>query len=446
MSDILNRKTVLIFMLGFLSAAVFISFCGPLSGFDAIQYDRLGFNVASGRGFSLSETAPYLPTMFREPGYPSFLALIYMIFGHSIMPVVLIQALLHALTALITLVVADSVFSQRTALLSGICVAVFPTQANFAAYLMSETFFTFLLSACVLIFLRAVKSGRLWIFAAAGVSLGALALTKLTALFFPVIMIAALTLTKDAIDMKKLIAGITVMLLIFVIIVSAWSIRNKAVFNTYSLSLRGSDVMWSRAQKVDNSLGEIAATALCSVSEYAGGKIFPEIVKSPDRYLYKDLDRVVEIQNEYKKNGMSIEAIDDMLKKEAMAKISRHPVKYLAYTFIESIKMTAFTFLPMFNEERVRTYMKSHRISGLALSVLKGCMRMLAYPVLLLAIIGMASNCRAWRSWAVIASPVFYFNVMYSLMDAIGRYGVPLIPFYCIFAAAALCRPRYRSA
>lgn len=437
MSSSAVKDITVILMLGFAAAAFFALFCNPLSGFDPAQYDRLGYNLASGHGFSMSEGEPYLPTMFREPMYPFFLAAIFKVLGHNIRFIVLIQIALHALTALIAYKIAGLAFSRSVAFLSGALVAVFPTLANFSSYVMSETFFTFLLCAAVYIFLKAMNRERLPLFAASGVLFGALILTKLTSLFLPFFLSAVAILALKGGSMKKLWLGVILMLLISSLMVSAWGFRNKQVFNTSSLALRGGDVMWSRAQKVDDTPREVLATAVCSISEYAGGKLFPDLVMTPDRYLYKDLDRAVELQNKYKEEGRSTQDIDETLKREAIGKISSHPVKYVAYTFIEAIKMTAFTYLPFFNEDAVRVYFRNIQNGGLIFAALKGTMRVIAYPLLFLCIVGVVKNFTIWNRWAVIITVILYFNITYSLMDTIGRYGVPLIPFYCIFAAAA---------
>lgn len=438
MSLFITRDKAVILALGLAAAGFFAIFCNPLSGFDPIQYDRLGFNLASGHGFSLSQSEPYLPTMFREPGYPLFLAAIYKIFGHTIRLVVFLQCLLHALTALIVYRIAGRIFSERVAFVSGVVVSLFPTLANYPSYLMSETFFTFLLSASVALFITAVGGGKFRSYLCAGVLFGMLVLTKLTSLFLPFLLVGIVLAQQKRRDIGKFMARAATLLAIVVLIVSVWSLRNKHAFNTYSLAMRGGDVMWSRAQKVDDSPREILATVSCSFSEHLGKKLFPDLVVRSDRYLYKDLDRAVEMQKSYRSKGVKSEVTDEMLKQEAFMKISRHPFRYLLYTPVEAIKMTAFSYLPFLNEEAMRVRMRSIEHGEAMLVVLKGAMRMIAYPLLALLVIGIARSLRSWGRWIVIAAVIVYFTTIYSLMDAIGRYGVPLIPFYCIFAVAAI--------
>ena len=187
--------------------------------------------------------------------------------------------------------------------------------------------------------------------------------------------------------------------------------------------------MWSRAAKLDQTPGEILTTACYNFSEYLGARLFPNAIDRPERYLYRDFDKAAQLRAQYLKEGMSSSRIDKTLLSDALAKISQHPYKYLLYTPVEVIKMTAFTYLPLLNEAAIK--------NSPAISILKSAMRMLAYPLLLLAVIGIARNLATWQSWLIIFTVILYFNAIYSLMDAFGRYGIPLIPFYCIFAAAA---------
>jgi len=438
-----SKKLLLITILGVILAGGFTIFSNPLADPDMVQYDRLGYNLAEGAGFSLDVRAPYLPTMFREPGYPVFIAALYVIFGHSPKVVIFAQIVLHVLTALIIYGMSREIFSEKIAFLSGILAAVFPTLANMPSYLMSETFFTFLLCLGTYLFLKALKVRNMIYFLVSGVVFGILILTKTASLFLPFgIAFAALIINaKKKLNLKQLSVFLIIFLVPCFFMVSAWSIRNKKVFDTFTLTLRGGDVMWSRAEKIDDSGGEILATACSSFSEYLGRKLFPGMIAKKESYLYKDLHKVNEIKTEYAKNGMEPDKIDAILKKEAFNKIAKHPFKYLFYTPVEAIKMTAFSYLPFLNEDKVCDYFTGITGGGAMLSILKGIFRLIAYPLLLLSFIGGIKNLKIWDRWLALFTIILYFNTVYSLMDAIGRYAIVLIPFYCIFASAAFFKP-----
>ncbi len=438
----LYRKILSIAVLGLLTSGIFVflfSNCA-VSGPDSVQYDNLGFNLASDRGFSIDIKQPYLPTMFREPAYPAFLALVYKTFGHSVNAVLFVQMMMHAFTAVIVYFIARYVFDDRVSILSAITVAVFPTLANMSACLLSETFFTFLLCLGLWSFFRALKSESIMWFVISGVVFGISTLTKASALFLPLALSAAafIMAVSKKIDLKKTVLCLVIFIISSSLLVSGWAIRNKRIFNTSSLTLRAGEALWSRAEKLDDSKETIMATAAYSVSEYLGNKLFPGSTVRPERLLFKDFDRAEVLRKEYAAGGLSDSEIDKLFRDEAVGKILKRPVKYALYTFVEAIKMTAFTYLPVLNEPAVCGYIKSMNGGALLLSGMRGAARLAAYPILVLFFISIVRNLKIWQRWLPLLICVLYFNVIYSLLDAIGRYAVPLIPLYCIMAIAAL--------
>ena len=70
-----DRGRVLLFalMLAVMVNALAFAKVNPdriVSGTDSPQYDLMAKQLASDRGFTLADQPPYLPTLFREPGYP----------------------------------------------------------------------------------------------------------------------------------------------------------------------------------------------------------------------------------------------------------------------------------------------------------------------------------------------------------------------------------------
>jgi 4-amino-4-deoxy-L-arabinose transferase-like glycosyltransferase len=435
---------LIVFILALAASSIFALYSFPLEGKDALQYNSLARNVYSGHGFSLNSEAPYIPTMFREPMYPLFLAAVYTVFGYSIKFAIMVQMMLHALTALLAYGIAKEIFTQKIAFLSALAVAVFPTLASMSAYLMSETFFTFILCLAAYIFIKAAKEWKAAYFLAAGAVFGTLILTKTITLLLPAVMVLCLLIlnVKRRMIWKQVLLCVVAFVISCSIIVGIWSVRNEKLFGTYALvSIRGGEVMWSRAEKIDDSPREIMASVCCSFSEFAAKKLFPDMIGDSGRYLYKDLGKATVLELKYAEEGKTPVEIDKILRSEAFSKIAKHPLQYLAYTFVEGIKMTAFTYLPILNEEAVKNYFSGIKNGIVILSGLKGAMRMMAYPILIMFLLGIVKNLRIWDRWFPIFTIIVYINLIYSLMDAIGRYGIPLIPFYCIFAVACLYKP-----
>jgi len=420
-----------------------VFFNSAISGPDSVQYDRLGLNLARGNGFSLSAEPPFTPTMLREPGYPVFLALVYMIFGHNVPAALLMQMALHSLTAVLTYYIARGIFAETAAFYSGLVTAIFPTLANMASCVLSETLFTFLLCLAIWAYLKVINKKSIVWSIIAGVIFGILALTKTAAIFLPAAFMtaAALMILFKKMDAKRIFTCSTVLLITFTILISGWALRNKSVFDTTSLTLRPGEALWSRAQKLDDPRYVVMATACYNFSEYLGSRLFPGVAEKPERYLFKDFDKAVKIRAEYISQGISDQQIDNIFRREAIAGISKKPIKYAAYTLIEAIKMTAFTYLPVLNEPAVRDHFIARQGGARTLSAIKGVIRITAYPILILFFAAVWRYSYKWDKWILLFTAVVYFNLVYSLLDAIGRYAVPLIPLYCIMAVAVIFPP-----
>lgn len=433
------RHSAALFALAVVAAGAFALLSSPISGPDMVQYDTLGLNLAHSRGFSLSVVAPYVPTMYREPLYPLCLSVIYRLSGHRVGAAIFIQMLFHAATAVLAYLIACRIFPGKAALLAGVLVAVFPTLANMASYLLSETFFTFELCLCILLLSLALERQSVASFCVCGIAFGCLTLTRTIVIFLPVVILSIVFLCRvfRRAGMKRFAIGCVCFAVMYAGVVSVWPIRNKMVFDAFSMAGRGGMVLWSRAEKIDDSPREIIATVVCSFSEYLGNKLFPDIVVKSNRYFFKDLEREMAMEVEYARQGMPPGEIDKKMAGEAFRKIAAHPFRYAGYTAVEGLKMTAFSYIPLLNEGRLEARFSVMPRGGLLLALAKGASRLIAYILLALVLTGAVRHARLWGRWGVLAVVILYVNVMYSLLDAIGRYAVPLIPLYCIIAAAA---------
>ena len=96
----LGMEKARIYLLIILSVSLILRFCSvflytvPVDK-DAARYDTIAWNLVQGKGFSIE---PGTPAFLTGPTYPTFLAFIYSIFGHSYSAVIIVQALLSTLT------------------------------------------------------------------------------------------------------------------------------------------------------------------------------------------------------------------------------------------------------------------------------------------------------------------------------------------------------------
>lgn len=173
----------------------------PIGLDDMFQYDMLARSLASGTGYrwyaeaDLARLRPFLPaqlpadydpngipTSFRAPAYPAFLAIIYLIFGSGPQRFFfarLAQAFLTATIAPLGWWLAiQAGFSDRAARWSAGILAFYPLLVAYTLALATENLFIPLLTLALAFILRVVHRQRQRDALLAGLALGLAALTR----------------------------------------------------------------------------------------------------------------------------------------------------------------------------------------------------------------------------------------------------------------------------
>jgi hypothetical protein len=215
---------------------------------DAVEYDHLGWSLSKGEGFVDRYGDP---TSFRFPGYPYFLAVIYLIFGHKHIAVLMVQALLGALSVLLIYLTAKKYFSENISRIAGIVAAGYPIFIWYVSWLMTENLFFFLL--CLLIYLTVgLKENLTWRrLILIGFIIGILSLTRGVGLpFIGLIPLYIFFLYKGRLGARLARAALVGVLAVLLLI--PWTIRNRVVFGRWMLpSSEAGAVMWMAINQVD---------------------------------------------------------------------------------------------------------------------------------------------------------------------------------------------------
>lgn len=395
---------------------------------DAHGYDKLALNLSQGNGYVDEDLRL---TMNREPAYPFFLAFVYLAFGHSYAAVKFLQILLFLGTVILTYSIADMVFGRRIAMYSMIATAFFPTLMSYPSYILSETLFTFLLSLFVFFCLKACVGKKLVYYVLSGAALGSLILCK--AIMLPFIVVLFLW----GVLFCKETAKTILMVFICVGIILPWMYRNYKHFNTFSLREGSALALCIKAQKLDYGPEDFKKAIIFTISEQAGKKMFPDSVKDPRDFLFKeDMLARERILPELKKEGYGDEEINRMM----MNRIKKRPLKFLAVSFLDLLKLSQFSYFPVLNQANVIE--KFHRLpNGRAwLSLLRAGFRSIAGLLILFSIIGMYIKRTMWKKWIFLVIIISYPLIIYDLIYGNGRYMVPFIPYFVIFSMPAVFR------
>jgi 4-amino-4-deoxy-L-arabinose transferase-like glycosyltransferase len=219
----------------------------PIGLDDMFQYDMLARSIVAGNGYrwyaeqdltmirqylSMSVPEEYDPrgvlTSFRAPGYPVFLALIYVVFGVGLRRFFvarLAQAFVGATLAPLSGILAQQIgFGDRAARWTAMIIAVFPLLIAYPMGLASENLFVPLLTLALVLVLRAGEKGHASDFALAGVVLGLTALTRsIVAGFVP---LAALWLWWVSKEKRVGLRNGTLLVLCFLLVTIPWAVRN----------------------------------------------------------------------------------------------------------------------------------------------------------------------------------------------------------------------------
>ncbi len=431
-----NYTPTIILLLSFLNSCFFaFVFNNPIVA-DAHQYDQIALNITKGY-YSLDDLEPYTPTMLREPLYPFFLSIIYKVFGHHYNIVYIFQICLFSLTCLFTYIISKSIFDYKVATLSGILISIFPTLANYPSYILTETLFSFLLILSIFLLLKSFKLKKTSIFFYSGISLGLVSLTKAVGLLFILFVIISMIISYNKLR-KNFFLNIFILIIGFTTIILPWSIRNYKTFDTFQISLRGSGNLWMAANQLDYSKDQIIQSIVYNFSETIGFKLFPNAVKAKRQFILLRANNVSKRMEQLKHLGYSTTSIEKQLQVEALEKIFNKPIIYTLQRFLEFEKMLAFSYIPSLNQPHIEDYFYKYNNGDIVLTILKAPFRLSGYLIFCLTVYGIIITRHKFSQYLFLVLIIIYINLIYSLLFGLGRYAVPLIPYYLIFTSCAL--------
>ncbi len=190
---------------------------------DEGHYFQLAANLYNGFGFGW---APGKLTSIRPPLYPWFLSVLWTVSGGTGLLVVRVaQAVLSVLTALLIYVLGTRMFDRRVGLLAAAVLCFYPSLLFASLTILTETLFTFLLVLFAVVCERCIATRSMRWAGAAGAVLALAALTRSVLWPFPVVAAPLLVLLVQAPHLRR--AGVAVVFLAgYAIVIAPWAIRN----------------------------------------------------------------------------------------------------------------------------------------------------------------------------------------------------------------------------
>lgn len=267
---------------------------------DSLEYRTLAENYLHHGVYSLDLYSPFRPAISYPPLYPLFLAL-SSAGTFRLIPILIMQDLLAALTAVLIYKLAKALTGENQAALIGTAIFVFePGILFFTNQVYPEALFTFLLVLALYLFFRYLRENKLWGLA---VSSGLLALATLTRpngeyLTYIIFIFLVIFSLKRPVKIVEKIRPLAVFAFIFYLVLAPWLIRSEKLFGSPIVSSTGAYTLASRNltsyygwrdnlyireafQKVKNSLSAngVNPEAWNNYDSYYDPRLMPETTK-----------------------------------------------------------------------------------------------------------------------------------------------------------------------
>lgn len=201
------------------------------------------------------------PETLRTPGYPAWLAVVYLLFGKSSNVLVFSQIALFLGTLVLLYFLAENMFGCRTALLAMILLALDPSSLSYTFKILTETLATFLaLGLAGFIFKFFKTTGRNVFGFLCGLSLALATLVRPTFYYFlPVLLIVfSIFLVREKVEGKKIAAALLLTALPVVFIVGGWQWRNLEKMGVFQITtIRGWVLYLGKGSQIYEDLHQV---------------------------------------------------------------------------------------------------------------------------------------------------------------------------------------------
>lgn len=192
----------------------------------ADDYDKLAHSLATGSGYRFAPDLP--PTLMREPGYPLFLAGVFVTLGHSLEAARAANFALAFCICLLVFSLAARFSTDR--LVPGMAALIFlfhPGTIIAEARGGVELLFIFGLLLFVLALLEVARRNTVAAYAVAGAALGLVALIRSTLLLFPLLLLFYFLAVGGGMRKRGVVTlKVVVLMATALLTMSPWIVRN----------------------------------------------------------------------------------------------------------------------------------------------------------------------------------------------------------------------------
>lgn len=388
---------------------------------DSANYTNAANNMLSYRVFCDQNVYPPYPGVFRTPGYPVFMAVIYFFSGSSDAAVVFVQLILATVNCVLVFFIAVRFASKGAAVLAAVLLSVDIASIKSANEIMTETLFTFILLVFILLMMSFFEYESVRLSGAGGLVCAAGALIRPILLYFLILTPFILL-----IHFKKKIRPVALYSIAFIsafaLLVSPWIYRNARVGYKGFAAVQEVNIYIFKAGWIEERL--------------KGSKAY-EVIDFKERF--ERVDRVLD------ERGISNTPYNriKVYKELGLKTILDNPGLVLKYQVIYTLRIFTITGIKALasNMRRALPGAISTDTERLA-SVLYGAMLYCSY-FLFLAGAGCAISSRSHISIYFIIILFCYITALSGEWGAGSRFRTPVMPLVLIISAIGTDKIQY---
>lgn len=335
--------------------------------------------------------------------YKLFLAGIYVSVSHSHLAVRMAQTFLSALACILIYLIGSETFGRPVGFLAGWISAIYPSFIMEVGVLYTETLFVLLLTATLFCFVKAVQTRAISWFLGTGFLLGISALTRSVVLFFPLFLLPAIFVAFRG-NIRRGLSKYVLLILVMFLTISPFSL--------------GSWLVLHKIQIVSQDEINVFTYHLPAL---INAFVAPEKLESLP-------------SEEFESQAALVKGFFDPLEplRAFLTLYSRpHHLLYFQDPINNSQVITSFLRGEIGVKDLLPVISRWKFWGKLALLIIH-------YSTLFAAVVGMIRTREYWRRALVLYLTIAYFTLVYTVTYAIPRFSFVLVPYFLIFACAAL--------